>query len=100
MITMRDCYGLCDAVPEVVAAIASHEHLPDILAAEKAYAILGQPWGAPAVRQMILDEYCRAGARGDVPAAEALARLYREARALHPGGHDRRHLPRPAARRH
>ncbi|MBB4285374.1 hypothetical protein [Roseospira goensis] len=94
MITLRDCYGLSDAVPEEVVVVASHEHLPPILAAGRAYTVLHQPWGGPAMRQMILDEYIRAGERGDRARAEELAALYEQARRLHPGGHDRRRLRR------
>lgn len=90
MITLRDCYSLSDAAPEEVMAIAHHDHLPPVLAAGRVQTLLFKPWGAPAVRQMILDEYYRAAARGDREAAESLAALYRQARCLHPGGHDRR----------
>ncbi|WP_299444454.1 hypothetical protein [uncultured Rhodospira sp.] len=95
MITIWDCYGLSDAVPDEVVVVASHERLPPVLAAGKAYDTLAQPWGAPAIRQMILDEYCRAGAHGDRAYADDLAALYAEARRLHPGGRDRRRLRRP-----
>lgn len=94
MITLRDCYGLSDGVPEEVVAVACHEKLPPILAAGKTHDLLTRPWGGPAMRQMILDEYNRAGALGDRPRAAELAALYVEARQLHPGGEDRRHKRR------
>ena len=90
MITLRDCYSLSDAVPDEVMAIAHHDHLPPVLAAGRIQTLLFKPWGAPALRQMILDEYHRAAASGDREAAETMAALYRQARRLHPGGRDRR----------
>jgi hypothetical protein len=100
MITLRDCCGLSDAGDDEVVVVASHEHLPPVLAAGKAYSTLTKAWGAPAIRQMILDEYCRAGAQGDLLYAAQLAELYDKARTLHPGGRDRRRLRRPAVRGH
>ncbi|MQX35743.1 hypothetical protein [Roseospira navarrensis] len=90
MITLYDCCSLCEAVPDEVEAVASHERLPPIVATGKVSVLLRQPWGAPAVRQMILDEFCRASERGDRADAMALANLVYEARRRHPGGHDRR----------
>jgi len=94
MITLRDCYGLSDAVPDEVTVIACHEKLPPILAASKAYALLLEPWGPPAMRQMILDEYCHAGIHKDSKRCEELAGLYEQAKTLHSGGRERRKLRR------
>jgi hypothetical protein len=90
MITLRDCLGLCDALPEEVAVVAAHEHLSDLLAMEKAHAVLQAEWGGPAMRQMIRDQIHRAARAGDRARLTALADLLDQAEALHPGGVDRR----------
>jgi hypothetical protein len=92
MLTLRDCIEVAGLDPEEVFAVAHHEHLPDIVALEKEVSFLQQEWGAPAVRQMILEECrsCCEAAGSDVQkAAEALALLSRTVLA-HPGGCDRR----------
>lgn len=96
MLTLRDCIEVAGLDPDEVFAVAHHEHLPDIVALEKEVAFLEQDWGAPAVRQMILEEVRACCARdGDVlKAAEALALLSRSILA-HPGGLDRRLDNRP-----
>ncbi|MCF8483238.1 MAG: hypothetical protein K9H25_22675 [Rhodospirillum sp.] len=94
MITLRDCLGLCDALPEEVAVVADHEHLPDLLAAEKAHAVLQADWGGPAMRQMIRDQAHIAARRGDARSLRALMALLEEAEVSHPGGVDRRHMGR------
>ncbi|MQX34899.1 hypothetical protein [Roseospira navarrensis] len=84
MITIQDCLGLTDATPDEVVVIACHEHLPPILAASKAYALLGDPSGAAAMRRMILDEYCRAVLRRDRARCERLAALFQTSLEAHP----------------
>lgn len=98
MLTLRDCIEVAGLDPDEVFAVAHHEHLPDIVALEKEVTFLEKEWGAPAVRQMILDEVhaaCEKGG-GVHQAAEALALLSRAVLA-HPGGHDRRLGNRPHA---
>lgn len=94
MLTLRDCIEVAGLDPDEVYAVAHHEHLPDIVALEKEVTFLEAEWGAPAVRQMILDECRRCTEKGgDVQhAAEALSLLSRSILA-HPGGRDRRTQP-------
>jgi len=94
MITIHDCYSQSDVRPDEIVVVAMHEHLPPILAVGRAEAILHEPWGGPAILQMIHDEYVRAGRHGDRERADALAELYRQARRMYPRAHDRRRLPR------
>jgi len=96
MLTLRDCIEVAGLDPDEGFAVAHHEHLPDIVALEKEVTFLEKEWGAPAVRQMILDEVrCCCEQGGDAhKAAEALALLSRTVLA-HPGGVDRRLGRRP-----
>ncbi len=94
MLTLDDCLGLCDALPEEVTVVAAHEHLPPLVAAEKAHAFLQQAWGGPAMRQMIRDQAHHAARTGHVAECKALLILYGQSEEAHPGGVDRRHLGR------
>lgn len=90
MLTIKDCVELSDLDIDEVLAIAHHERLPDIVALEKAHAFLKERWGAPAVRQMVMDEVRLSMEAGDCSeTAQALALLARTFQA-HPGGVDRR----------
>jgi len=91
MLTLYDCIGLTDVDEGELAAVALHEHLPVIVALEKANALLGKPWGEPAIRQMVVDEVRAMLANdhsheGICRAMEMTSRVYQH----HPGGHDRR----------
>lgn len=94
MLTLRDCIDFADMDADELLAIARHEHLPDIVALEKAATFLQEDWGAPAVRQMVMEEVERRIAHGDAAnhaaLQDALATL-QKCFELHPGGHDRRH---------
>lgn len=93
MLTIQDCIDLSELDIDEVLAIAHHEHLPDIVAVEKAHSLLKESWGAPAIRQMIIDEVHGCVGHGDcTEAGRALALLARTF-AAHPGGVDRRSQP-------
>lgn len=78
MITIHDCIALCGLSEEEVLAIAEHEHVPEILAAAMAEALLKQENGLEQIRQMIVDDVRAAHARGDRRhVAELLACLQR-----------------------
>lgn len=60
MLTVEDCIGLVDLPEEVIDAIAEHEHLPEVVAAELAEYLIEGPNGAPRIRAMIEDDIRRA----------------------------------------
>lgn len=94
MLTLQDCLELSGIDWDELVAIAHHEHLPYIVALEKAHAFLQEEWGAPAVRQMIIDEVHHCLETGDCKQAVAALHMLEHTFAAHPGGHDRRHRPR------
>lgn len=67
MITIHDCIGLCDLTPEEVAAIAEHEHVPEMVATTLGAYLLHRERGAEAIRDMLLDDIRAAMDRRDVP---------------------------------
>ena len=76
MISLEDCIGLCGLTEDEVAAIAEHEHIPEMAAATLARYLLQQKGGPGTIRQMIVDDLRAALAAGDKNhAAELLAAL-------------------------
>lgn len=71
MLTLKDCIALCDLTEEEVEAIAEHEHIPMIVAAELGNYLVHSPKGVPMIRSFIKDDIEAARKRGD----DAHARL-------------------------
>lgn len=90
MLTLQDCVEMSGIDWDELVAIAHHEHLPDMVALEKAHAFLQQEWGAPAVRQMVIDEVRRSIENGNSKEAVTALRILEHTFEAHPGGHDRR----------
>ncbi|PWC34144.1 hypothetical protein [Azospirillum sp. TSO35-2] len=102
MLTMNDCLGIANLEADEVTQIAAHEHLPFMTALEKGAALLNEPWGDAAVRQMVWDNLCTTNRRRPDEAV-ALMTLYNDTCDRHPNPFDRRHTPvrvGPPNRRH
>ncbi len=56
MLTRNDCIALCDLTEDEIKAIARHEHVPLILAAEMGQYLIHQPDGITRIRRIILDD--------------------------------------------
>jgi hypothetical protein len=65
MLTLEDCIALSDLTLEEIDAIAEHEHLPVILAAELGSCLAHCAHGRGLVRAMIREDIEAARARGD-----------------------------------
>lgn len=85
MITLEDCIGLCDLTPEEVAAIAEHEHIPEIVAATLGAYLLHEEHGAERIRDMMIDDIRDAVRRHDVAHARQLVAALRHFMIEHPG---------------
>ncbi|MCU7876640.1 MAG: hypothetical protein KZQ84_07515 [Candidatus Thiodiazotropha sp. (ex Lucinoma borealis)] len=66
MLTYEDCVGMCDLTDEEVDAIAEHEHIPNIVAAELGNYLIHEESGIPKIRRIILDDIEMAEKRGDM----------------------------------
>jgi len=60
MISLEDCIGLCGLEESEIAAIAEHEHMPEVAAAAFANYLLHQAGGAERIRTMIIDDIHKA----------------------------------------
>lgn len=56
MLTYEDCVGLTGLEEEEIEAIAEHEHIPEIVAAEMGCCLAGKPGGESRIMQIIRDD--------------------------------------------
>ena len=80
-ITLEDCIALCGLDEEEVAAIAEHEHMPEIAAA--ALAQYHEPGGVLRIRDMLVDDFRNAMRRDDKVHARELLMALRHFAATH-----------------
>jgi len=93
MISLEDCIELCGLTEEEVLAIAQHEHIPEIVAAELGNYLAHTPEGEQCIKSMILDDIARAAALGDRARSLALKLVARRFIVGHPRC-EARHLAR------
>jgi hypothetical protein len=84
MLCLEDCLALCDLTEAEVLAIAQHEHIPEIAAAELGNYLLHCPDGEPRIRSMIRDDIAAALADGEEQRALALKWVLRDFVLQHP----------------
>ena len=65
MLTLEDRIGMCDLSREEVDAIAAHEHLPQVIAAEFGIYLLHTAAGQRAIKDIIRDDILGSQALGD-----------------------------------
>jgi hypothetical protein len=76
MISLDDCVALCGLTPDEIAAIAEHEHVPEIAATALARYLLNCNQGSENIRNMIVDDIRAALSDGRMKhAAELLCAL-------------------------
>jgi hypothetical protein len=96
MLTFDDCVALCELTEDEIAAIADHEHLPMIVAAELGNYLIQGPDGALHVKRIILDDLLVANRAGDDNRAVMLKLVLRHFVERHPECRRRRPAPRRA----
>jgi len=84
MISLEDCIAMCGLTAAEVAAIAEHEHLPDIVAAELGSYLLHRAHGSEKIWQMLVDDIRASLAAGDNRHAALLVAALRHFLSLHP----------------
>lgn len=65
MLTLEDCIALCGLTEEEVLAIAEHERIPAIAAAELGNYLVNAPGGEQFIKAMIADDIAHALTGGD-----------------------------------
>ena len=84
MLTYNDVQALCDLTEEEVEAIAEHEHIPEICAAELGYYLTQTEEGVPVVHRIILDDIEAARAVGDTDKETRLRAVLKHFIRTHP----------------
>lgn len=56
MLSYVDCLGFSDLTEEEIEAVAEHEHLPEIVAAELGNYLVHTPGGVPMLKRIICDD--------------------------------------------
>jgi hypothetical protein len=84
MLSLEDCIGLCGLTEEEVRAIAQHEHIPEVAAAEMGNYLASTPAGELCIKAMIRDDISDAAGRGDRERALVLKVVMRNFVLQHP----------------
>lgn len=66
MLTLQDCIAFCGLTEDQLEAIARHQHLADVVAAEWAENMLATEAGRGIIESILCDEIACARARGDL----------------------------------
>jgi len=83
MISLDDCIAMCGLTEDEVAAIAEHEHVPEIVAATLGSYLLHQAHGSERIRQMLVDDIHASLAVGDNRHAALLMAAMQHFLSLH-----------------
>ena len=84
MLCLEDCLDFSDLASDEVAAIAEHEHIPTIVAAEMGNDLLKTEAGVYELHKMVLEDIQSAIEHGRMEHAAELAATYQHLQASHP----------------
>lgn len=84
MLCLEDCLEFCDLASDEIEAIAEHEHIPLICAAEMGCELLKTPLGVVQLHTMVLDDFNRALEHEQEERACHWALVYQHLQATHP----------------
>ena len=89
MLTLEDCLALCELRPDEVRAIAEHENLSEIAAAELGNYLIHCTDGERRIKAMIRDDIARAISSGNRMREFVLKAMLRDFVLQHPGCEER-----------
>ena len=84
MLSIQDVLDYCDLDRGEIEAIAEHEHIPTMLAAELSESLLGSPEGVFRLHTMIIENMQQALEAGHLEHAKRLACTYEHLQRTHP----------------
>ncbi len=84
MLTITDCIGMSGLSEPEVDAIAEHEHIPEVVAAEMGAWLLGTSRGPLRIEAMIRDDIVAAREHGHRLHADELQRVLQHFHQEHP----------------
>jgi S-ribosylhomocysteine lyase LuxS involved in autoinducer biosynthesis len=83
MLTVQDCLAMCELTEEEVRAIAQHEHIPEVVAAELGNYLVHTSTGEQEIEHMIADDIAEARDAGDLRRAAELKLVLRHFAETH-----------------
>lgn len=84
MLTFEDCLALCDLSVDEIAAIAEHEHLPEMAALGYGDYLIHGPDGEQHIKRMIVEDIERAKANENLKHVEELEAILKNFILNHP----------------
>ena len=84
MLTFEDCLALCDLSVDEIAAIAEHEHLPEMAALGYGEYLIHGPDGEQHIKRMIVEDIERAKSSGNLKHADELETVLKTFILHHP----------------
>ncbi len=84
MLTLQECLEFCDLTEDEILAIAEHEHVPEIVAAELGECLLRSEDGVCLIRRYMQDDIANAESQGRHGRANRLHRVLDHFNATHP----------------
>lgn len=85
MLSLQECIDFSDLSEEEIEAIAEHEHVPEIVAAEIGATLLQSTSGVCLLKLYLLENIEQARALGHFEKAARFEKLYRRFDREHPG---------------
>ncbi len=96
MLTLEDCIAFSELTEEEILAIADHEHIPEIVAAEMGNYLVHSPSGEMRVRAIIADDIEQADRSGNRMRVIVLKLILKRYLGEHPVA-ERRQQTRPGS---
>ncbi len=84
MLSAKDCLDYCDLTDDEIRALAEHEHIPEVLAAELGECLLETDVGTWVMMKAIREEWERACASGNASRAAELETTLKRFETAHP----------------
>lgn len=85
MLSLQDCLDMSELSEDEIEAIAEHENVPEIVAAEMGNTLLKTNAGACLLKLYMLDNLERAKEHGHIDKAKRLRRMIGHFDYTHPG---------------
>ena len=84
MLTYQEVIELSGLTPEEIDAVAEHEHVPELVAAEMGHYLVECPDGVPCIKRIILDDIAVAERHGRTEHVLHLRRVLKHFIRTHP----------------
>jgi hypothetical protein len=83
-LTTQDCFDMCELTDAEIHAIAQHENLSEVVAAELGNYLVHTPTGGRQIKRMILDDIRDADTTGNAARAAELKMVLKHFVETHP----------------